>query len=221
MQFGVKLVNHRSACRAPLATREPHLQTSGRFRRPNRLETPPGAGVSPGRRSRQRTTPPKTAQKSRTMAKSAPISCETAQKSRGRDRGQGHGNRQRRCERKPQHREKRTSVPCSPVLGAENELAAPPPGAAAHDPHPARNLARPAGKRSGSSSRKQAIHLHRLDSATLLSAYRSLTVISAARQRSMRPARMSRLAASPLADNANPPWPENVRDNHGLCRGTC
>lgn len=139
------------------------------------------------------------------MAKSAPISCETAQKSRGRDRGQGHGNRQRRCERKPQHREKRTSVPCSPVLGAENELAAPPPGAAARDPHPARNLARPAGKRSGSSSRKQAIHLHRLDSATLLSAYRSLTVISAARQRSMRPARMSRLAASPLADNANPP----------------
>ena len=164
---------------------------------------------------------PKTAQKFRAMAKSAPISCETAQKSRGRDRGQGRSNRQRRCGRKPQHREKRTSVPCSPVSGAKNGLATPPPGAATRDPHPARHLARPAGKRSGSSSRKRTIRLHRLDSATLLSAYRSLTVISAARQRSMRPARMSHLAASPLADIANPPWPENVRDNHGPCRGTC
>ena len=114
------------------------------------------------------------------MAKSAPISCETAQKSRGRDRGQGRSNRQCRCGRKPQHREKRTSVPCSPVSGAENGLATPPPGAATRDPHPARHLARPAGKRSGSSSRKRTIRLHRLDSATLLSAYRSLTVISAA-----------------------------------------
>ena len=138
------------------------------------------------------------------MAKSAPISCETPQNPRGRDRGQGRNNRQRRCGRKPQHREKRTSVPCSPASGAENGLAAPPPGAATRDLHPARHLARPAGKRSGSSSRKQAIHLRRLDSATLLSTYRSLTVISAARQRSMRPAHMSRLAASPLADNANP-----------------
>ena len=117
------------------------------------------------------------------MAKSAPISCETAQKSRGRDRGQGRSNRQRRCGRKPQHREKRTSVPCSPVSGAENGLATPPPGAVTRDPHPARHLARPAGKRSESSSRKRTIRLHRLDSATLLSAYRSLTVISAARQR--------------------------------------
>ena len=139
------------------------------------------------------------------MAKSAPISCETAQKSRGRDRGQGRSNLQRRCGRKPQHREKRTSVPCSPVSGAENGLATPPPGAATRDPHPARHLARPAGKRSESSSRKRTIRLHRLDSATLLSAYRSLSVISAARQRSMRPARMSHLAASPLADIANPP----------------
>ena len=206
--FGCSLASSSSTTtvppRSPSDSRTP-LATSGRFRRPNRLETPRGAGISPGRRSRQRTTPPKTAQKSRTMAKSAPISCETAQNPRGRDRGQGRSNRQRRRGRKPQHREKRTSVPCSPVSEAENGLAAPPPGAATHDPHPARHLARPAGKRSGSSSRKQAIHLHRLDSATLLSAYRSLTVISAARQRSMRPAHMSRLAASPLADIAKPP----------------
>ena len=145
------------------------------------------------------------------MAKSAPISCETAQNPRGRDRGQGRSNRQRRRGRKPQHREKRTSVPCSPVSEAENGLAAPPPGAAARDPHPARHLARPAGKRSGSSSRKQAIHLHRLDFATLLSVYRSLTVISAAGQRSMRPAHMSRLAASPLADVAKPPDRKRLR----------
>ena len=37
-------------------TRTP-LATSGRFRRPNRPETPCGAGVFPGRRSRRRTTP--------------------------------------------------------------------------------------------------------------------------------------------------------------------
>ena len=82
------------------------------------------------------------------MAKSAPISCETVQNPRGRDRRQGRSNRQRRCERKPQHREKRTSVPCSPVLETENELAAPPPGAAARDRHPAR-LTQPAEKRPG------------------------------------------------------------------------
>ena len=35
------------------------LATSGRFRRPNRPETPPSADVPPGRRSRQRTTPAK------------------------------------------------------------------------------------------------------------------------------------------------------------------
>ena len=37
-------------------TRTP-LATSGRFRRPTRPETPRGAGVFPGRRSRRRTTP--------------------------------------------------------------------------------------------------------------------------------------------------------------------
>ena len=51
---------------AILNARKPHLQTSGRFRRPNQPETPPSADVSPGRRSRRRTTPPKTAQKPRT-----------------------------------------------------------------------------------------------------------------------------------------------------------
>lgn len=40
---------------ATLNAREPHLQTSGRFRRPNQPETPLSAGISPGRRSRQRT----------------------------------------------------------------------------------------------------------------------------------------------------------------------
>ena len=33
------------------------------------------------------------------MAKSAPISCETAQNSQGRDHGQGRGSRKRRCGR--------------------------------------------------------------------------------------------------------------------------
>lgn len=40
--------------------------TSGRFRKPNRPETPRGADVSPGRRSQRRQPPPKTVQKSRT-----------------------------------------------------------------------------------------------------------------------------------------------------------
>ena len=44
------------SCSGLQRTRTP-LATSGRFRRPNRLETPPNAGVSPGRRSRRRTTP--------------------------------------------------------------------------------------------------------------------------------------------------------------------
>lgn len=43
--------------------------------------------------------PPKTAQKSRPMAKSAPTSCKTAQNPRGRDRGRSRGSRKRRCGR--------------------------------------------------------------------------------------------------------------------------
>lgn len=38
------------------------------------------------------------------MAKSAPVSCETAQNPQGRDRGQGRGSRKRRCGRNPKHR---------------------------------------------------------------------------------------------------------------------
>ena len=41
---------------APCSQRAP-LATSGRFRRPNQPEAPYSADVSPGRRSRQRTTP--------------------------------------------------------------------------------------------------------------------------------------------------------------------
>lgn len=67
--FGCSLASSSSTTtvppRSPSDSRTP-LATSGRFRRPNRPETPPSAGVSPGRWSRQRTTPPKTAQKSRT-----------------------------------------------------------------------------------------------------------------------------------------------------------
>ena len=55
-------------------------------------------------------------------------------------------NRRGRCAR---HRGERTSVPCSPASRAENGLEAPPPGAAARDPHPARCLAQPAGKAAG------------------------------------------------------------------------
>ena len=109
-------MRHLQRKRAPLAT-------SGRFFRPNQPETPQHAGVSPGRRSRQRTTPSKTAQKSRTMAKSAPISCETAQKSQGCGRRRCRTSRKRRRVRNQRghstrHRGERTSVPCSKTLRA-------------------------------------------------------------------------------------------------------
>ena len=62
--------------------------------------------------------PPKTAQKPRTMAKSAPISCKTAQKSQGRDHGRSPGSRKRRCGRAsdiagscPQARSQRPPAP--------------------------------------------------------------------------------------------------------------
>ena len=58
--FGCSLASSSSTTtvppRSPSDSRTP-LATFGRFRRPNRPETPRGAGVSPGRRSRQRTTP--------------------------------------------------------------------------------------------------------------------------------------------------------------------
>lgn len=49
----------REMCVNGVSTRkvERVASTSGRFRRPNRPETPQHADVSPGRRSRQRTTP--------------------------------------------------------------------------------------------------------------------------------------------------------------------
>ena len=55
-------------------------------------------------------------------------------------------------------------------------------------------------KRPSSSSQKTASRLHGLDSLTLLSEHRSPTATPDARQRSMGPAHMSRLAASPLTD---------------------
>ena len=60
-------------------------------------------------------------------------------------------------------------------------------------------------KRPGSSSRKTASHPHRLDLLTLFSDHHSPTAMPDAKQRSMRPAHMSRLAASPLTDSAKPP----------------
>lgn len=207
---------------------EPRLQLLGGFAGgtgPKRRNTPafPQVGDLDGEQLL-----PKTAQKLRPMAKSTPVSCETAQKSRGCDHEQSRVNRQRRRERaqptraSTQHRSERTSVPRSPALGAENGFAAPPRAVmmAMASTMPRRvtfiqlddslNLQ---GKRSRSSSRKQAIHLHRLNSATLLSAYRSLTVISAARQRSMCPAHMSRLAASPLAGIAKRPNRKRLRQS--------
>lgn len=95
------------------------LATSGRFRRPNRPETPQYAGVSPGRRSWQRTAPaenrteiqnpwrnrrpfPAKPPRSRTGATtgeaSAVVSADAGAHptSQGPARRQGHSNRQRR-----------------------------------------------------------------------------------------------------------------------------
>ena len=139
---------HASRC-ATFNASEPHLQLLGGFAGrtgPKRHNAPAFLQVV---EADSEQPPSKTAQKSRTMAKSTPISCETVQISREHARGRSRGNRQRRCERKPRHRKKHTSIPCSPVPGAENGLAAPPPGAATRDPHPARHLAQPAGKAAG------------------------------------------------------------------------
>ena len=58
--FGCSLASSSSTTtvppRSPSDSRTP-LATSGRFRRPNRPETPRGIGIPPGRLSRQRTTP--------------------------------------------------------------------------------------------------------------------------------------------------------------------
>lgn len=76
----------REMCVNGVSTRkvERVASTSGRFRGPNRPETPQHADVSPGRRSRQRTTPHRKPHRSpEPMAKSAFNSCETAQNPRG------------------------------------------------------------------------------------------------------------------------------------------
>lgn len=175
---------HLQRTRAPLAT-------SGRFRRSNQPKTPQHAGVSSGLRSWQRTTPAKKPHSPGPMAKAAPISCETAQKSRGATAGKAAATVNANAGAARGIAVNAPPSPCSPASGAENRLTAPPPGAAARDLHPARCLARPAGKHSESSSQKRAIHLRRLDSATLLSAYRSLTAASTARQHSIRLTRFS------------------------------
>ena len=81
---------HVSRCATSDAS-EPHLQLLGGFAGrlgPKRRAASafPQVGGADGERP-----PPKTAQKSRTMAKSAPFSCETIQNPQGRDRGQGRG----------------------------------------------------------------------------------------------------------------------------------
>ena len=100
---------HVSKC-ATSDAREPHLQLLGGFAGRiglKRRNTPafPQVGGANGEQP-----PPKTAQKSKTMAKSAPISCKPPEVGGGRDRGQGRGSRRRRRGRNPRYREKRTSV---------------------------------------------------------------------------------------------------------------
>ena len=180
--FGCSLASSSSTTTVPPGSpsdsRTP-LATSGRFHRPNQLETPPGAGVSPGRRSRQRTTP-----------------------ARNRTEDQDHGEIGAHFLRPPRSRggspAGKTTVTASADAGANRSIernAPPSPvhpyreqktGSQRRRPGPRRvafiqldaslNLRE---KRPGSSSRKRTVHLHRLNSATLLSAYRSLTVISA------------------------------------------
>ena len=53
------------------------------------------------------------------MAKSAPISCETAQNPRGRDRGQSRTSRKRQRGRNPKHR----GVPAGEAAAARVFLA--------------------------------------------------------------------------------------------------
>ena len=75
---------------ATFSTSEPRLQLLGGFADqigPKRHAAP----FSQVGEADSEQPPPKTAQKSRTMAKSAPFSCETIQNPQGRDRGQGRG----------------------------------------------------------------------------------------------------------------------------------
>ena len=76
------------------------------------------------------------------------------------------------------------------------------------------------GNRPGSSSRKTASHLYMLDLFTLFSEHHSPIAMPDARHRSMRPAHMSRLAASPLTDIPNLRI-ESVCDNHRTTGVAC
>jgi len=98
----------REMCVNGVSTRkvERVASTSGRFRRPNRPETPQHADVSPGRRSRQRTTPPpKTAQKSGTHGEIGVQFLRNRPEPAGEcARRRSRGNRKRRRGRNPKHR---------------------------------------------------------------------------------------------------------------------
>lgn len=173
-------MRHLQRKRAPLAT-------SGRFRRPNRPETPQCASVSPGRRSRQRTTP---------------VENRTEVQNHGeidahflRNRPELAGTRPRAKPRQPPTlmraqtaASKETHLhPLFTRTGSEKWARS--AAARGSDARPSssstpRSTCGKSGR--GSSSRKRAVHLHRLDSATLLNACHSLTIISAARQRPMR-----------------------------------
>ena len=74
------------------------LATSGRFRRPNQPKTPQHAGVSPSRRSRQRTTPAENCPEVQDPWRSRRPFPAKPPEVAGRDRGQCHGSRKRRRE---------------------------------------------------------------------------------------------------------------------------
>lgn len=101
--FGCSLASSSSTTtvppRSPSDSRTP-LATSGRFRRPNQPETPPSVGISPGRRSQQRTAPAE----NRTEVQGPwrnrrPFPTKPSRTRGGRDHGQGLGSRKRRCGR--------------------------------------------------------------------------------------------------------------------------
>ena len=188
------------------------LATSGRFRRPNRPETPQHADVSPGQRSRRRTTPaenrtevqdhgeigahflrnpPEVAGGGATAGKAAAAASADA----GATRGIAVNT---------------PLSPAHPYREQKNGLTAPPPWAAARDSHSARRLARPAEKRPGPLAEAG----HPFAQAGLRNLVERVPLFDGhtdARQRSMRPAHKSRLAASPLADIAKPPDRKRLR----------
>lgn len=196
--------------RATSDAREPHLQLLGGFAGrigPKRRAAPTFAQVG-GATGEQ--PPPKTAQKSRAMAKSVPISCKTARKSQGRDRGQGRGSRKRQRGRNPKHRGAHPQAkPRQPMIM--------PACPSAQYAHIAKRMLAPDAPQTiaRKRSRRTASRPYRLDLPTLRSGHRPPMSMPDAGQRSMRPAHMSRLAASPLADIAKPPDRERLRQSSG------